>query len=117
MSFETKELIKISQELFTSDTEAHVRSYINRAYYAVYGHLKSNTPEFANREYVQHKEIFTHFSSIDQGFANIFKTVMDKRVKADYNYSETMTKKSHSFFIKDAEWLIEHFDTEIKKKL
>jgi uncharacterized protein (UPF0332 family) len=116
MSFDPKTFINISKELDAGDSEAHIRSLVNRAYYAAYGHIKDNIQD---RNYSSncHQELIAKLKgSAIPNYRKIgsrLETLFKKRKDADYHYDITFRKDAYLFIINESETIIKHFDEEI----
>jgi hypothetical protein len=96
-NFQPLQFLDIAKELTEGTTEAHWRTSMGRAYYAVFGFARNNIAghelPFAKNI---HESIIMYFkTSSDPAMKKIganLVTLYDQRVIADYRYDKTVTK-------------------------
>ncbi|MCK5297092.1 MAG: HEPN domain-containing protein [Alphaproteobacteria bacterium] len=97
------------------EKEAHYRSAISRAYYAVYNTYKTLTTDFKNRNRVSHAECWDFFENDkNDQLSEIGKTaraLRDWRNDSDYDNSLKISKENAEDVLEDALELIEQFET------
>jgi uncharacterized protein (UPF0332 family) len=119
MSFNPKELIKVASHLGSlEDKEEHVRSMVNRAYYAAFGAAKIKTG-ICNKNDIHKLVIAKLKSSKDKSAKNAglaLDSLRDLRRKADYEYDIKLVKTRCANVINDATYIIQELDKIVQLK-
>jgi len=121
MSFDPKSFLQVSNDLneTTNSIEAHRRTIIGRAYYAVFGHIR-DALGIKTQKGVHNKVILTLKDSNKPELKKIGKeleSLMLRRHKADYEYDKLTDPKTCQWAINDAAGIIERFDNQNKKSV
>jgi hypothetical protein len=118
MSFDPKNLLVVSEQLSVGDTEAHVRSHVNRAYYAAFGHLKKRLPNISSG-ISAHQELINYLrKSNDLTYCEIgrkLEALFKKRKDADYMYDIEMRKNCYTTVLSEAQKIIQLFDSKSRE--
>lgn len=99
--YDFKEFYNIGEELSRSNDEAHIRSAINREYYALFGESRKYLVEVRGKKYLKtkkgiHKKVCDtlRFSkdTTEKYIGNILYNLKKVRGFADYDWDEKDTK-------------------------
>lgn len=114
MPFDPRTFIDVSKDLRSGDTQAHVRSIINRAYYGVFGYLKNDLGIYSEGISV-HKEVcdaLMRSISVNKQIAGKrLESFFVKRKEADYKHNSTFPTTSKDYYIREAEEIIRLYNT------
>lgn len=114
MTFDPKTLIEISQELSIGNTQAHLRSVINRAYYGVFGYLRNDLRIYSEGSSV-HRDVYETLIrslSVNKKIAGKkLEGFFLKRKEADYKHHLTFPESSKEYWIKEAQEIIRLYNT------
>ncbi|MBW6536889.1 MAG: hypothetical protein K0B11_17915 [Mariniphaga sp.] len=116
MSFSPQTFIKIAEEIkIMGNSEAHLRSFINRAYYGAFGYIKVKLNIYSDGASV-HREVYENLlrspSRNKQIAGKNLQRLFKKRKQADYNYNITIQNFECNSTIEDAKRTIELFDSD-----
>lgn len=114
MQFDPRTFINVSRDLTTGNSQAHLRSIINRAYYGVFGYLRNELRIYSEGSSV-HRDVYqTLIRSVSvnkQIAGKRLESFFVKRIEADYKHNLTFHSSSKEFYIKEAEEIIRLYNT------
>ena len=120
MAFDPESFLAAAQALLGSSasSEADFRTIAGRAYYAAYGSLrvrlcraKGLDPAKLFGKSGRHVDLIRGISRSSHGIRRVqiqYQRLLAKRARADYRYSDRVTRGDAEMAVSDADWVVSH---------
>ena len=114
MAFDPRTFLQVSNDLKIGSSEAHYRAAIGRAYYAVFGHLRTRLSLSHVTDTSVHRKVI---ETLGAGSVEEFllskrvETLFEKRKEADYKYHLEIKKHNCQHWVDEAQKIIDKFDS------
>ncbi|MCI5050280.1 MAG: hypothetical protein MRY32_08135 [Rickettsiales bacterium] len=115
--FEPLEFFYLARELHYSanNDPAYLRTSINRAYYASHLTAKQKA-KIASTGRGAHQDVFNHYKKSKVQLGNKLEDLFGRRLIADYQLKNNVTKRDSGIAIKQAEEILKMLGVEVQSR-